>query len=136
MRSQGRGKPGGEDPVPGDAGASRRGGVSAATAAPVVEAAPATPETPAPLDAVPSPGRRAAWQQVDGEAVVIDLQSRRVMGLNKTGSFLWCAADGKSTIEQLAARLAAAFPVSLERARSETAAFFGMMARRGLVELA
>jgi len=58
------------------------------------------------------------------------------MGLNRTASFLWCAADGVLSVEALALRLTQVFAVPMERARSDAADFFGMMAQRGLVQLA
>jgi hypothetical protein len=71
---------------------------------------------------------------VEGEAVLIDLQGRRIMGLNQVGSFVFGLIDGVRTVDALAAAVAERFQVERERARADVAAFLSDLQRRGLVE--
>lgn len=91
---------------------------------------------PASLDLVPRPAGRCAWQVLDGEAVVIDLAGRRVMGLNPAGSFLWSRADASLSVRALAALLASEFAIPVDAAERDTAAFIGLMLARGLMQRA
>ncbi len=79
------------------------------------------------------PSSRVAWQVIDGQAVLMDLEHGRALGLNATGSFLWPLLEGRSE-EQLAGELCQAFPVEPERAREDVAAFLGLLRSRGFVE--
>jgi len=76
---------------------------------------------------------RVAWQVLDGEAVLIDLEGNQVLGLNETGSFLWPRLQQRSEAE-LADDLAAAYGIDAARARADVAAFLGLMRQRGFVE--
>ncbi|MEW5852532.1 MAG: PqqD family protein [Myxococcota bacterium] len=80
-------------------------------------------------------GSRCAWQSLDGEAVVIDLTARRVMGLNPAGTLLWSHADGKRTVRELAELLAARFALTAPTAEADAASFVGKMVARGLMDL-
>jgi hypothetical protein len=71
---------------------------------------------------------------VDGEAVLLDLLGRRIMGLNPVGSFVFGLVDGGRTVGGLAAAVAARFGVSEERALADVASFLGDLRSRGLVE--
>lgn len=75
---------------------------------------------------------RVAWQLVGDEAVLIDLDRGRALGLNATGSFLWPRL-GRRSESELAEDLAAAFDVELESARRDVTLFLVDMRRRGLL---
>lgn len=78
---------------------------------------------------------RTAWQEVDGEAVVIDLDTRKVLGLNATASLVWTSMDGRRTVEELCGVVAQSFGVPVDAARRDVVAFLDQMVARGLVEL-
>ncbi|MBI5494844.1 MAG: PqqD family protein [Deltaproteobacteria bacterium] len=84
----------------------------------------------------PRAAARCAWQAVEGEAVVIDLETRRVLGLNRTGSLVWSRMDGRRTVAELSQDVAAAFQVAPETASRDVEAFLAPLVARGLVELA
>ena len=119
-------------PVPGDPAAAGEPGGS--HPAPVVEGGGAAP--PLPPDAAPRPSPRCAWQIVEGEAVLLDLEGRRIMGLNATGSFVWGLLDGRRTLAQVAAAVADCFHVGTERATADVTCFVSSLRDRGLVESA
>ena len=81
----------------------------------------------------PRIGPNVAWQIVDGEAIVVDLQSGKTIGLNATGTFLWSRLDGSSDAVALAAALVAEFDVTDEAAETDTNAFLAEMTQRGLI---
>lgn len=74
-----------------------------------------------------------AWQLVGEEAVLIDLQKGRALGLNETGSFLWPRIEGREEGD-LARDLAEAFDVDDTRAQEDVTAFVRMLRERGYVE--
>ncbi len=70
---------------------------------------------------------------VEGEAVLLDLDARRVLGLNATGSFVWGLLDGRRTAADLAAAVASRFAVAPERARADVDAFLALLHGRGFI---
>jgi hypothetical protein len=78
---------------------------------------------------------RCAWQVIEGEAVVIDLATRRVMGLNPSGSMLWSLIDGERSVMELGAKLAAEFDLAPEAAQQHATDFVTRLAARGLLTL-
>jgi hypothetical protein len=76
---------------------------------------------------------RVAWQAVDSEVVLVDLDQGCAVGLNETASFLWTRLASRSEAE-LARELAEAFDVTEEQAAADVAAFVSDVAGRGYVE--
>jgi hypothetical protein len=75
---------------------------------------------------------RVAWQVVADEAVLVDVDRGRALGLNATGSFLWPCLPEKSA-EELVRDLRQHFAVDEERARADVASFLAMLRERGLL---
>jgi hypothetical protein len=71
---------------------------------------------------------------VEGEAVILDLEGRRVMGLNPVGSFVWSLLDGARTAAEIGEAVAARFQVASGRASAEVGAFLGSLFARGLID--
>ena len=86
-------------------------------------------------EVAPKHSVRCAWQIIEGEAVVIDLATRRVMGLNPSGSALWSLIDGDRSVTELGTKLAALFDLAPEEARGHAETFVMRMAGRGLLTL-
>ncbi len=82
----------------------------------------------------PRPSARCAWQVVEGEAVILDLEGHKLMGLNPTGSFVWGLLDGKRTLAEISAAVAERFQVPAERAVADVSQFAAMLSERGLIE--
>ena len=102
--------------------------------APSAAGAPGAPEPVSPA-AAPRPSARCAWQTLEGEAVVLDLEGRRVMGLNPVGSFVWGLLDGRRTVSDVAAAVAERFHLAPERAMDDVRAFLGVLRSRQLIDL-
>jgi hypothetical protein len=67
--------------------------------------------------------------------VILDLEGRKVMGLNAVGSWVWTALDGKTSLGVVAEGVSARFGVPPERARADVVAFATQLVRRGLLEV-
>lgn len=74
-----------------------------------------------------------AWRVIQGEAVVLALDSKVLRGLNSVGSRVWELIDGRRSTEEIAARLAEEFDVDLGRAREEIDAFVRDLLSKGLL---
>src|SRR5512140_3493338 len=86
------------------------------------------------LGAAPRISARCTWQVVEGEAVVLDLHGKRLLGLNRAGSYVFPLLDGSRTVAGLAASLAERFGIEVGRAEADLRLFLGELARRGFVE--
>jgi len=71
---------------------------------------------------------------VEGEAVLLDLEGRRVLGLNPVGSFVWGLLDGSRAPTDLAGAVAARFGIGADRARADVDAFLADLHGRGLID--
>ncbi len=76
---------------------------------------------------------RVAWQVLDGQVVLIDLERGAALGLNTTASFLWQRLAGRTTAE-LAIDLAGAFAVEPSQAGRDVEGFLELLRSRGLVQ--
>lgn len=95
---------------------------------------PADPTPPLDPEAVPRICGRCAWQSVDGETVLLDVENRRLLGLNAVGSFLFGLIDGSRCVRTLADLVAARFAVAAERALRDVQGFVATLTVRGLLE--
>jgi hypothetical protein len=84
--------------------------------------------------AAPRISGRCTWQVVEGEAVLLDLHGKRLVGLNAVGSFVFPLLDGARTVGALAAAVAERFGVARERAEADVKVFLADLGRRGFVE--
>jgi hypothetical protein len=75
---------------------------------------------------------RVAWQIVAGEAILLDLDSGRVIGLNETGTFLWSRLQSQDEHDLLDA-LAQEFEVDRETARLDLSRFVALLKEHGFV---
>jgi hypothetical protein len=79
------------------------------------------------------PHPRIAWQVLDGEAVLIDLEEGRSLGLNAAGSLLWPRL-ATSSVDELAELLVAEFAIDHEAALRDVEAFLSLLRARGFIE--
>jgi hypothetical protein len=86
------------------------------------------------LDSAPRPSARCAWQVFEGEAVIIDLEGHRLMGLNPTGSLVWGLLNGRRSLAEISGAVADRFQVPPERAAADVSAFAELLSRRGFIE--
>jgi outer membrane protein assembly factor BamB len=78
---------------------------------------------------------RVQWRVVDGEAVVVDVDSTYYYGLNRTGTVLWqLLAERTMSREDLVASLAAEYGRPAADVEGDVAALLEHLVRERLVE--
>lgn len=76
----------------------------------------------------------AAWREVDGEIILLGLESSTYMGVNGAGSALWPLIVEGTDIDALARRLVDEYGIEAERARADAEAFVDACRARRLLE--
>jgi hypothetical protein len=84
----------------------------------------------------PKRAEHTAYEMVDGQAVIINLQDSTYIALNETGSFLWARLDGETTLEAIAQALAETYQVDLAVTRPDVLELAQELLARGMIELA
>ena len=87
------------------------------------------------LDGVFRRSPNATHQSVAGEAILIDLNTGSYYSLNETGTWLWEHLDGKRTVGELAAELAAVcnIPDQVDAIKSDVIELLTDLTREKLV---
>jgi hypothetical protein len=75
-----------------------------------------------------------AWQQVDGETVLLDLVSSTYLGANRTGSALWTLLAEGATQSELVDQLCAEFGAERGRAEADVDTFLQSCRDRGFLD--
>lgn len=75
----------------------------------------------------------ARTHELDGQAVVLDVTRNVLHLLNPTATALWARLDGTTTVEGLAAELAAEFGAPLELVLTDVINALEQMGREGLI---
>jgi PqqD family protein of HPr-rel-A system len=78
------------------------------------------------------PAKSVAWQTIDEEGVVLDLDGGRSFGLNPAAALVFSLLESHGE-DEIAAELARRFEVSPEKARADVADFLSVLRERGLV---
>jgi hypothetical protein len=76
---------------------------------------------------------RVAWQNVDGQTLVMDLAGGRLLGLNPVGSFIWSQLSAGSSPESITTALAERFEVGPTQARKDLDAFLAQLRDQNLL---
>lgn len=82
---------------------------------------------------IPDRAPTTAWRVIEGEAVILAVDSKVLRGLNAVGSRVWELIDGRRDVEQIVDVLVGEFAVERERARADVEFFLHALADRGLV---
>lgn len=75
-----------------------------------------------------------AWQEVEGEMILLDLENSRYLGVNPSGTLLWRALAGGATRGELSAQLQERFGISAAQADADVDAFLADCADRNLLQ--
>jgi hypothetical protein len=78
---------------------------------------------------------QTAWRVYDGEAVILLADDSTLNTLNAVGTLIWEAADGKTPLSAIVARICEEFEVERAEAERDAAAFIETLGRRGLVNV-
>jgi hypothetical protein len=85
---------------------------------------------------VPIKSSSAAYQIIDGEAVIIVPSEQMVNVLNPVGSRIWDLADGRKTVGEIAELLTREFDVPYETALKDVIEFTGDLAEKNVIGFA
>ncbi|MGE5602117.1 MAG: PqqD family protein [Nitrososphaerales archaeon] len=87
------------------------------------------------LEVIPRRKSSVASRALDGEAVLVHAEQKKVLVLNGVGARLWDLADGQHTLADMARVIAGEYEVSLVKAESDALAFCRDLEGRGLLTL-
>ena len=77
---------------------------------------------------------KAAWQELDGETVLLVTAEDKLLGLNPVAGRIWQLADGSRTVAAIADVLEKEFAGAGEATRQDALEFVTRMQVRGLLE--
>lgn len=94
--------------------------------------------SPAPLapTSVPHKSERIAARAVDGKAVVVVLDARKLHTLNTVGTRVFELCDGARDVAAIARQIASEFAVDPGDAERDVLAFLAQLVAEGAVEVA
>ncbi len=79
------------------------------------------------------PAEHTASETTEGQTIIINLQTGTLFSLNTTGTFIWQRLDGQTTLNEVAAALAAAFGVGTEVTGPDVLELATALLQEGLV---
>ena len=74
-----------------------------------------------------------AWRIIEGEAVIISLDTKIFRGLNAVGSRVWELIDGRRSVDEIVEVIVREFDVTREQAAGDVQAFVRELLDKGLV---
>jgi hypothetical protein len=74
-----------------------------------------------------------AWRIIDGEAVILSVDTKVMRGLNPVGSRIWEVIDGQRTVEDIVGLIEGEFDVPGAQAEEDVRAFVRQLLDAGLV---
>lgn len=74
-----------------------------------------------------------AWRIIEGEAVILSMETKVLRGLNPVGSRIWELIDGRRSVEEIAQLIIQEFDVQPEEAAKDVRSFVDELLGRGLV---
>jgi hypothetical protein len=87
------------------------------------------------LDVIPRRASSVTSRALDGEAVLVDAERKKLTVLNGVGARLWELADGQRTMGEMARAISGEYDVNLVKAEADVASFCQDLAGRGLLTL-
>ena len=76
----------------------------------------------------------AAWREVDGETILLDLSTSEYLGVNRTGTVLWPSIVVGTTRTELVDHLIAEFGVDRREGEADVDAFLRACEAHNLLE--
>ena len=76
---------------------------------------------------------QTAWRVYDGEAVILLAEDSTLNTLNPVGTLIWEAADGKTALSAIVARICEEFEVEQTQAERDALAFIETLCQRDLL---
>ena len=85
---------------------------------------------------IPTRASTTAWRVIEGEAVILAVDTKVMRGLNAVGSRVWELIDGRRSVDEIVETVVTEFAVEPARARADVEAFLRQLADKGLLTLA
>ncbi len=76
---------------------------------------------------------KTAWRVIEGEAVILSLDTKAFRGLNPVGSRVWELIDGRRSVDEIVEVIVREFDVTHEQAARDVQAFVRELLDKGLV---
>jgi hypothetical protein len=83
----------------------------------------------------PTPHRGFALEELDGEILLLDPASERLIHCNVTAALVWRLCDGERTLGEIAALLAEAYPDATDAIAGDVASAVETLAAEGALAL-
>ena len=74
-----------------------------------------------------------AWRLIEGEAVILSLETKVLRGLNPVGSRVWELIDGQRSVEEIITAIVQEFDVTPQAAAEDVRRFVQELLDKGLV---
>ena len=74
-------------------------------------------------------------QEVDGEMVLLDMESENYFGLDEVGTAIWQAMQEKETLKEVLDALLEQYEVETEMLENDLSDFVGKLVESGLVKV-
>ncbi len=85
--------------------------------------------------AVPQRAPAMAWQTIDGETVLLNIEGKELLGVNEVAARIWALCDGAHSIDQLTATIAEEFEIDLPTAAADVRTFLTQLLAAKTIEL-
>ena len=79
---------------------------------------------------------QTAWRVIEGEAVILSMDTKVFRGLNAVGSRVWELIDGRRSVDEIAQMIANEFAVASDVAAYDVRAFVEQLLAKGLATAA
>jgi len=73
-----------------------------------------------------------AWRLIEGEAVILSLETKVLRGLNPVGSRVWELIDGQRSVEEIITAIVQEFDVTPQAAAEDVKRFVQELLDKGL----
>jgi len=82
---------------------------------------------------IPTRNAATAWRVIEGEAVILSLDTKVLRGLNAVGSRVWELIDGRRDVDEIVDVIAREFATERPRVAPDVDAFVQALLDRSLV---
>jgi len=86
-----------------------------------------------PLDTIILKNERVPWRIIEGEAILVKVDSGEVIHLNEVAAEIWRTIDGKRKISEIVDHIQKDFDVDREEAEKDTLEFIKSLSDINLV---
>lgn len=92
------------------------------------------------LNKIPKKNEELAWQVIDGEAIVIDLDSQPEEGeklqiFNETATKIWGLIDGKKSVKDIIKKIIKEYEIDSEKAKFQVKSLIKNMINKKLITI-